>query len=503
MGSVLLPALSWTGYPVWSFEYLTVAAISMVLTLAVFHAARPSWLVAAITLALSWLAFGIYFAGRVLESYLVASIILAAGFALTAAGAYRTRAALIVAGCAGLAQIVLAAVATPSAIKSESRHAVLPSDVPAVIHILLDAHAGIAAMPPEAIPPASRDALEASYLDLGFTVFRRAYTADVSTPMSVARLFNPDHPDPFKTLRGRERPGWWQLHTAAALEAIASRRVLNLISIDYTSLHEVAARLPNVASNIRYDHFATFAGVAPYGLPLDDRLWLMASVVVEWMRASAKSPLVIWALRETPFGRWMATNVLYLRSAPPLISMRVLNELIQRMQCCIQHSSYTFVHLLLPRDPFILRADCSPRPAREWLVHRIFQPGQADTADSRLERYRLHFEQAQCVARMMSRLVAAIDSRPELKGSTIILHGDHGSRIVTADRKQPPGPTSDDRQAERDWRGTLLAIRIHSHLSSKVIETPVRVDQVFKTLVENDFREVPLEALGPLEDSPY
>ena len=88
--------------------------------------------------------------------------------------------------------------------------------------------------------------------------------------------------------------------------------------------------------------------------------------------------------------------------------------------------SLVFAHLLTPHSPYLFRRDGSIRPLEEW---------SGDRADERVDprryegRYRRYCEQSEYTASQLGSLLEKLDRRGMLQGMTVVVHGDHGSRI--------------------------------------------------------------------------
>jgi hypothetical protein len=143
--------------------------------------------------------------------------------------------------------------------------------------------------------------------------------------------------------------------------------------------------------------------------------------------------------------------------AQPLVSrlsMEVLLELEPRLP---PRGRYTLVHLLLPHNPCILRADCS----------RALASQPTDLA-----------QQTECALLLLQRYLEALRRLGRLDGSVVLVHGDHGSGEVIRDGRLVPedaawlrtvilvkpegarGPMRDAAEAARlvDIAPTLLAL---------------------------------------------
>jgi hypothetical protein len=85
-------------------------------------------------------------------------------------------------------------------------------------------------------------------------------------------------------------------------------------------------------------------------------------------------------------------------------------------------------HLLTPHYPYVYRADGSLRPSEEWLSHRHQVFYDSDAAKYR-ERYELYGEQVQFLNRQIAGFLDGLRASGHYESTTIVIHGDHGSRL--------------------------------------------------------------------------
>ena len=91
-----------------------------------------------------------------------------------------------------------------------------------------------------------------------------------------------------------------------------------------------------------------------------------------------------------------------------------------------------FVHLIMPHAPYILDDACRDTGASGEAYYQLHElhgltPPALDA--KRVEGYRHYLPQYRCLAGRLDRVIARLDSLPAFAGATIVLHGDHGSRI--------------------------------------------------------------------------
>jgi arylsulfatase A-like enzyme len=91
-----------------------------------------------------------------------------------------------------------------------------------------------------------------------------------------------------------------------------------------------------------------------------------------------------------------------------------------------------FAHLLLPHYPYLFDRRCELRPSMsDWLINRIAatEPFVYNTEQSRAQKYERYAEQTRCVLTLIDALLDDLASRGLLEDATIVINGDHGSRI--------------------------------------------------------------------------
>ena len=91
-----------------------------------------------------------------------------------------------------------------------------------------------------------------------------------------------------------------------------------------------------------------------------------------------------------------------------------------------------FAHILVPHAPYILNKDChfAGKPDFPYKLGENY--GFSDRGKivaKRTEQYQRYFGQVKCVFNKLDELFAALDDLGKLDKTTVILQGDHGSRI--------------------------------------------------------------------------
>jgi hypothetical protein len=118
----------------------------------------------------------------------------------------------------------------------------------------------------------------------------------------------------------------------------------------------------------------------------------------------------------------------------------VFDRLAQDLRASADGDAY-FAHLMIPHYPYALDAACRVRPQIEdWLYALPVFPEEGKNwkherllhhlESSRALRYRSYFEQIRCQQTLLDRLLAALTQADLEAQPIVIVHGDHGSRIV-------------------------------------------------------------------------
>ncbi|MGH6922685.1 MAG: hypothetical protein ACRED5_02850 [Propylenella sp.] len=343
---------------------------------------------------------------------------------------------------------VLGTIVLPTPIGGEPRASgALPAelkDLPPVVHIVLDEHVGLAGLPADVEgSEAAEHAIRDTYAD--FELYSRAYSGFAETQYSLAGLLNAE-PGP------------------------AVRSHLDLISATYV-LH-------------RSTWFERLKEKG-YALQVYQTAWFDMCSEIEAVDSCYTYPLhSINAVQRSPLSTLARLRVLvgklHLGREVPLPSALPAREALDRFERDIEATprgvAYV-VHLLLPHYGYLYHADCSLADPGEWGN----QPGrdaplELSTQAERRAAYRIYFDQLVCTQRQMAALFDRLKRLGVYDEATIIVHGDHGSRIAERTVHMPT-----DSLTERDLLDhftTLLAIKAPG-VEAGVEEAPVGLQQIF------------------------
>jgi hypothetical protein len=356
---------------------------------------------------------------------------------------------------------------SPAAQASNGQAPGAASALPVVLHVILDEHSGIEGLPKD-VPGSDEFArwLKDFYVQRGFRIYTGAYSEYADTHEAIPNLLNfassaKDRP---WLLRGQSRP--YRLTDSAYFVHLSTLGYrLHVYQSDYMDY----CRVPGVSyascnSYSAHDINALHAtSIAPI-----ERAQFIFNMQLE------RSQYIVWARQyyeraRASFPRWpLPAWDLPTSRVGPIPVLPVFDRLAQDLRASSDGEAY-FAHLMIPHYPYALDAACRVRPEIEdWLYALPIFPEEGNNwqrerlvrhlDSSRALRYRQYFEQIRCQQLLLDRLLEAL-TQADLKAEpVVIVHGDHGSRIVRRpilnwdDAKLPPGDFG-------DAYSTLFAVR--------------------------------------------
>ncbi len=362
-------------------------------------------------------------------------------------------------------------------------------------HVVLDGQIGLEGLPGD-IPGGKvlRRDLKAFYERFGFTVFGRAFRRYTSTYESLSNLLNRQS----AALSGANiatskkvmpRHGI-RLQENAWFRALSERgyriRVYQTDYLDFCSPE---------ATNVDYCYVApsnSIVSVMDAGLALGTKVeiilnsYLPGSFIYRHLFEAGMSA----AAR---LGRWNRPAWLweYKRRLGAITAASVIERIAGDVRAA-PHGTAFFVHLLIPHGAYVFGPDCGLRPdIYTWLgpvAGAVSEPIR-NTPTSRRLRYGLYFDQVRCAHGKLAALFEQMEAAGVLESATVIVHGDHGSRITL-------GPTF--QAAEKysasdlvDSYSTLFAIRIPGQ-AARYDRRMRSIQDLFADVVMN--RPLPMES---------
>ena len=117
----------------------------------------------------------------------------------------------------------------------------------------------------------------------------------------------------------------------------------------------------------------------------------------------------------------------------PIPVMPVFARLIEDVATDTRGYAY-FAHLFIPHHPYSVDASCHiRRPVLAWPSRYIaqFDASPENAVEARLALYEFYIPQVRCALAKVKEVIDALKARGAYADATIVVHGDHGSRIVS------------------------------------------------------------------------
>lgn len=355
------------------------------------------------------------------------------------------------------------------------------AEPPLLVHLLLDEHIGVEGLPPE-IPAARalRSELIDFYTSRGFRLFGGAYSQYANTYNSIANLLN-------FTSREVSRPyllpgtgSEWDLEESAYFEMLQQRGYrVHVYQSTYMDLCHAEGVQPQECTTYPA---ASLRMLQNLQLPTIEKARAIAGAIVTqsqilevvnkfYERVIRAATLRIgWQL---PGWRWQKPQL------GPLPVPGVIERLSDDIDRHPRGHAF-FAHLLLPHYPYVFDRRCELRSSTsDWLSNHIASTDVLvyNTADSRAQKYERYADQVRCVLTLLDHLLDDLDRRGLLDDATVIVNGDHGSRIPV---HYPSGLTlASGVLTDNDFRDTFSALyAIHAP------GVPAGYDEENRSLVE-------------------
>lgn len=458
-------------YPILSPENITIFSICALVSLLAFVATfvLPKILVSVfVALLLALVIESVYAIPNFYMLYAICVL-----FALLTA---RKTANFILAGCVtfiftSLVQnLVFITPASESAKNASSKH-VGNKEIPFVLHVVLDEHLGIASMHQAS---ASTSEFSKNLVTMlrreGFEVYRNAYSQYWGTQNSLPNLLNLSS---LSTQREFLREGntkrvfplrttpSYTLDKSAYFEQMTQRgykiRIYQSQFMDFCNVVNA-----EIASCVTYGG-QDIDVISRAALSVRDKLEIIAQDFIEASNTSGIRRLV------STYNRVAGANLKFnlpkweereQRGRYALASLEAVSQLSNELENA-KKGEMIFAHLLIPHFPYIFYPDCTVKPGpRSWLWFdkRPDEVPHANDSESRMVRYEAYVGQLQCTKKLIHQILRGLEKSGQLAESTVIIHGDHGSRIyINEPRVENLGNiTSQDMS---DAYSTLFAVK--------------------------------------------
>lgn len=372
-------------------------------------------------------------------------------------------------------QLVTALV--PASAAPRAATAASGATLPAIVHIILDEHVGIAGLDlADTVQRRSASRLKAFYRENGFALYGNAYSRHSHTISSIPEILNFGKTESGVESLFKKSSSVGPTAYFASLAARGYRiHVVQSSFVDYCD-H------PAVISCTTYPHNALLP-IAAAPLATSERAGILASGFT--MLASGLSQLSIMhdlvALKLRGVGVPMPVmNVEMQQLTMPLAALAAADPFIESLAGALPGHVY-FTHLLYPHFPHVTRADCSVKPRADW---SYLQHG-GDLARQR----RGYEDQLACATLRVDDALKALKTSPAGRNSIVIVHGDHGSRIVENEATAAKADLLTDSDL-RALHSTLFAVRLPD-VEAEYVNGMAPVSGLLRELVQNRMRALP------------
>jgi Sulfatase len=292
-------------------------------------------------------------------------------------------------------------------------HGAFSSAKPAhIVWILLDEQMGLAGLPNTPACGEARDGLTKVLEKYNFTIYPYAYSNYAGTIDSVPSILNErllQYPHQLIDRTGQGNLRQYRIRGNRAFTRFAAEGY-RVVAYQYASLRFCE---PFVASAECHDYTLSLSTLhrAP-GNWRDRFRWLVGNY-------QASDPV-------RTFTRGFFFFRLGVRMPGPLGVSEIWPDHLAADILSRDQPTFFFAHLLTPHSPYLYRSDGSVRDLHEWSDDR------ADERVSAIEykdRYHRYCEQVQYVSNQLDRFLETLSAHGSLNRMTVVVHGDHGSRI--------------------------------------------------------------------------
>ncbi len=282
-------------------------------------------------------------------------------------------------------------------------------DLPLILHLVLDEQIGLAGIPRSISGGEElRRDIAKQFLESGFTIYERAFSHYSESQFSLASLVNGEvFSSSVDYITGS--PLGYKIRRNDWLNSLAatgrSVRVYESGWIDFCD-----------ASGFQPDYCYTY--------PTNS----VASLLEFDLDALTKTRLILPRVFNG------SLNV-FPWHEPQLSSLSALKLLGRVAEDIRSHPRGTafFVHLMLPHYAYLFDRECRVRSDIDTWVNvgnLSSRSNEFNTEEERTTKYGFYFAQVRCLMSSLNALFQEIERMGALDGATIIVHGDHGSRLA-------------------------------------------------------------------------
>ena len=363
------------------------------------------------------------------------------------------------------------------------------SDLPFVLHLILDEQIGIEGIPAE-FDPEGEIAAEVRdfYLDNSFSVFGRAYSRYGSTAESIPNMLNfacagePDHflDEAFEAGILLRQNAWFDLLHQQGYRI----HVLESSHMRFFDPGDDDAN-PYGDSRIFYDAHS-LKPLEMAELPVSRKIPFILNSYFSLSYFLKNFSTAYTGLSSSGLGKAMALPYWEMTGAHPLhiATMQAMDTFEDQLRNAGPGQAF-FAHILLPHSPYGYHRDCQMEmDSSKWLLHANRQLGnRINTPESRALKYSLYLDQMFCLQSRIETMFQILEENGLWEKAIIIVHGDHGSRIS----EWPAAPVTRDQVGPADFLdvfSTIFAVR-GPGIQGEYHEDMLPIDHLFSRLIRD------------------
>ena len=363
-----------------------------------------------------------------------------------------------------------------------------------MIYLVLDAYMGPAGFS-AALPGSEevRRSIEDTFLKYGFTLYSNAFSHYAWTNFSMRSLLNltlldrvpdPDAAEQYRLFSHFKNLGW-------ALSVYRFRSASTLWVP------------PSADRQVVYNIFL-LGGMRDLPISWTDRLELLSKTYMNrsrWILLVMKNVYTPWV------------NVFGLEHWSPAVSLKVM-DLLRRDILAAKKNTLFFAHLLAPHIPYIYQSDGSVWPVAE-LIEEFKLLGRRSNHREHADLHRRYGGQVLHLNGRLDEFLGDLQAAGVLASATIVVHGDHGSRLAGSPGKDVP------LQRLLENYSTLLAVKKPGVSQGRIVrrkasvmeflaeelypqadwDPPPGLDSVYRTDDEGRFVQIPFLSRWTQEES--
>ncbi len=368
------------------------------------------------------------------------------------------------------------------------------NDLPPVIHLMLDEHAGIDGIPTNiAQGKELQTELESVYNKNGFHIYGAAYSHYVQTFNSVSNLINfsnkPESHYYFKHNSRLTQNTYFKLMAQKGYR-IRVYQFNRLIDYCEPDQYPIESCFDYPAANLN--------SIKGLGFSTKDKFLFILKSYLLWSH--------VYAMFQTSYQYYLAPTLSYFgvdipswgwyqaRTSAiliPVIFQQIAHDVKQH-----PYGTFFYAHILGPHNPYVYDANCQLiKNPRSWEINISADPVM-NTAETRIERYTLYENQVRCVTKQVQMLLADLKQAGIYKKTIIIVNGDHGSRI-TENLPVEKLKKQFSLQSYRDCFNAFFAVKMPGIAASTSFETKSIQQLLAKVVNKITGSKISIKATNP------